>query len=125
MPLYLYQNEETGEIKEILQGMNDKHEYYQDGIAWKRIFTIPNASIDTTIDPHSAKDFVNKTGSKKGTVGDMMDLSAELSEKRASATGEDPVKRKFFDDYKKKNKGKKHLKDTPKKIETKSAIIEF
>ena len=34
--------------------------------------------------------------------------------------GEDPLKRKYFDDYKKKTNGKRHLKDLPKKIETKN-----
>ena len=54
-----------------------------------------------------------------------MDYSAELSEKRAALNGgEDPIKRKHFDNYEKKT-GKKHLKDKPKKIETKNATIEF
>ena len=125
MPIYLYQNRETLEIKEVLQSMTEKHEYFEDGREWKRVFTVPRASIDTKIDHNSASEFINKTGNKKGTVGDILDLSAEMSEKTASSEGEDPVKRKFFDNYKKANKGAKHLADTPKKIETKSAIIDF
>ena len=39
--------------------------------------------------------------------------------------GEDPLKRKYFDDYKKTRNGKKHIKDRPKKIDTKNATIEF
>jgi hypothetical protein len=61
----------------------------------------------------------------KGTYGDLLDYSAELSEKRASKDGEDPLKRKYFEEYKKKRGGKKHLKDVPKKIETKNYKIEF
>lgn len=124
--IYLYEHPETGETREVIQGMNDIHEYFEDGVKWNRVFTVPHASIDTKIDPNSAADFVKKTGSKKGTFGDMMDLSAELSERRAEQHGgEDPVKRKLFDDYKKENKGKKHFHDRPKKIETKTATIEF
>lgn len=126
MPLYLYQNPETEEIIEVLQGMNDKHEYFDtEGLEWKRVFTVPTASIDTKIDPFSARDFVNKTGTKKGTVGDMMDLSADLSRAREEKTGsEDPVKRKVFQDYEKKV-GKKHLMDKKKVIETSKVKVEL
>ena len=56
----------------------------------------------------------------------MTKTARELSEKRAaqSATGEDPLKRKYFDNYEKKN-GKKHLADKPKSIETKNVKIDF
>jgi hypothetical protein len=61
-----------------------------------------------------------------GKYGDLLDYSSELSDRRAAlAGGEDPLKRKYFNDYKKKTNGKKHLKDMPKKIETKGATIEF
>ena len=124
--IYIYQHPETGEIEEVVQSMNDEHVFFKDGIKWNRVFTKPYASIDSKIDPNSVKDFVSKTGSKKGTVGDMLDLSAELSEKRAEKHGgEDPIKRKYFDDYKKNTKGKKHLLDKPKKIKTDIATIEF
>jgi len=62
----------------------------------------------------------------KGTYGDLLDYSSELSEKRAEqAGGVDPLKRKYFDEYKKKTGGKRHLKDVPKKVDTKNATIEF
>ena len=38
---------------------------------------------------------------------------------------EDPIKRNFFDDYSKKNNGKKHLLDKPKTIETKNFKIDL
>lgn len=126
MPIYLFQNQETEEITEVFFGMNDDKKHIdENGLEWKRIFTVPNASIDTKIDPNSAKEFVQKTGNKKGTVGDMLDLSAELSAKREAKDGKDSVKEKFFEDYKKKTNGKKHMSDTPKKIETKTATITF
>lgn len=124
MPIYLYTNDETGEVKEVLQSMNEEHVYSEDGVQWRRIYTIPTASIDTRIDPFSSNEFVRKTN-KKGTLGEVMDISAELSEKRAEKTGgEDPVKRKAFSDYEQKV-GKKHLLDKPKVIETPRVKIEF
>jgi hypothetical protein len=125
MPLYLYSNPETGETKEIVQSMKEDHVYFEDGIQWKRVFTVPTASIDTKIDPFSQRQFVEKTGNKKGTVGNMMDLSAELSQKREQSNGkEDPVKRKHFSDYEKKV-GKKHVADKPKMIETSKVRVDF
>jgi hypothetical protein len=104
--------------------MKDKHEYFEDGVQWRRVYTIPTASIDTKIDPFSSNEFIRKTN-KKGTMGEVMDLSAELSEKRAEKTGSgDPVKQKVFSDYEKKV-GKKHLLDKPKVIENSKVKIEF
>jgi hypothetical protein len=118
MPIYLYQNPETEEVKEIIQTMNEEHVYQEDGVDWKRIFTKPNASIQSlsSLDPFNKRDFIDKTGNMKGTVGDMMGLAEEMSAQRSEKTGtEDPVKRKFFDNYEKKI-GKKHLSDKPKTI---------
>jgi predicted nucleic acid-binding Zn ribbon protein len=129
MPIYLYQNQETGEIKEVFQSMKDVHEYFgehgdEDG--WKRVFTVPQASVDSHIDPFSASDFAKKTGGKKGTYGDLLDASAELSSKRAEANGGvDPVKQQYLENYSKERGGKKHHSELPKKIETKNATIEF
>ena len=124
MQIYLYQHQETEEIREVLQSMKEEHVYFEENIQWKRIYTVPTASIDTKIDPFSAKEFINKTN-KRGTVGDVMDLSSELSEKRAEKTGQgDPVKQKLFKDYEKKV-GKKHLLDKKKVIETPKVKIEL
>lgn len=117
MPIYVYKNPETGETKEIIQTMNEAHEYFEDNIQWRRIFLSPNASIDTKVD--SDQKFIEKTGNMKGTLGEMMDYSEDLSKERASKseTGEDPVKRKFYNDYEKKV-GKKHMADKKTKFET-------
>jgi hypothetical protein len=104
MPLYLFQHPKTEEIKEIFQGMNDLHEYSENGTKWLRIFTKPTASIDTKINPNSANDFVNHTKNKNYSIGDMWDISSELSDKRAKVSGQDPVKQKVIDDYEKKTK---------------------
>lgn len=128
--VYQFKNKNTGEIIDVVMAMKDyKHYKGENGDEdfWERVYELPqlNTSGGAKIDPFDNKSFVNKTGNMKGTYGDLMDYSAELSEKRAAqAGGEDPLKRKHFDDYKKRT-GKKHLRDKPKKIETKNATIDF
>lgn len=124
MPVYIYKHPDEESYVEVLQTMTEDHVYFQDGLEWKRVFTVPNASIDTTINEWDKNGFIEKTGNMKGTVGDMLDFSSELSEKRASRTGEDPIKRKAFDDYEKKI-GKKHLMDKKKVIETSKFKIDL
>ena len=91
--------------------MLEDHVYFDsDGLEWKRVFTIPNASIDSQIDPYSSKEFIQKTENKKGTIGDMMDYSKEMSLSRADKNGGiDPVKEKYYKDYSSKRKGAKHI----------------
>lgn len=111
MPLYIYQNPKTQEVKEIVQSVHDKHEYSENGIKWNRVFTVPQVGIDSKLDASSTeKDFVEKTKNKKGKVGDLWDRSRELSEKREKLYGKDPVKEKYFKDWSSKRKGKKHPK---------------
>ena len=112
MPIYLYQNPKTKEIKEIIQSVNDKHEYYENKLKWNRIFTIPQVGIDTKLDANSnEKDFAEKTKNKKDNIGQLWDRSRELSEKREKIYGKDPIKEKYFKDWSKKRKGKKHPED--------------
>lgn len=112
MPLYDFQNPETGEIKEIFFSMEEEKVFIDDdGIEWTRLFSIPNASFDTEIDPYSATDFKKATENKKGSYGDMLDRSKELSEKRKSKDGKDPVQQKWFKNWSKKRSGQKHPMD--------------
>ena len=53
MPEYLYEDPETGEKVSVSQGINENHKYNVDGKEFDRVFTVPNASIDTKIDPMS------------------------------------------------------------------------
>lgn len=126
MPIYTYKNPKTGEVIDVIQGMNDEHKYFSDGVEWKRVFYAPNASIDTKVDPNDKNKFIEKTGNMKGTLGEMMDYSEELSKERASKseTGEDPVKKKMFKDYENKT-GKKHLKDKKKTFENSRVKIDL
>ena len=125
MPVYIYKNQEGDTYKEVFQTMKEPHVYFEDGIEWKRVFTVPQASFDTNVDAFSKKQFIEKTANKKGTFGDLLDMSSEMSSTREAKTGtEDPVKRKFFEDYKKENKVK-HLLDKPKSIDNKNFKIDF
>lgn len=111
MPIYIYKNPKTEEIKEIIQSVHDKHEYIQDGIKWDRVFTVPEVNTQEKLNEKStSKDFARVTGNQKGTVGDLWDRSKELSEKRSKIYGKDNVKKKYFEDWSKKRKGKVHPK---------------
>jgi hypothetical protein len=120
VPLYLFENPNTGEIKEVLQSMTDIHEYSEDGISWKRVFLNPEVAFDSQIkDPFSKEEFLSKTANKKGKVGDWLDRSEELSRKRADKDGLDLVKEKYFEDYSKKRKGKQLLEVRKRKAKEK------
>ena len=126
MSIYIFKHPETEEHKEVIQGMNEEHIHIDEsGLEWKRVFIAPHASIDTKDDAWDHNGFVEKTGKMKGTIGDVLDYSSELSEKRAGANGgEDPVKRKAFNDYEKKV-GKKHMSDKQKAIGTPKIKIDL
>lgn len=118
MPLYQFINDETEETVDVFFHMNDEKRYFDEsGKEWRRVYTSPMASIDTKIDPFSSQQFVEKTGNKKGSIGDLQDRAAELSKIRAEKAGKDPVKEKFLANYK-KSTGKNFLDtNSPKVVE--------
>ncbi len=133
MPLYNFEKLDNPEIKEsffftmsecprVSEVITD-----DDGVQWKRIFSLPYAGIDTKIDHNSERDFVEKTGKKRGTYGDMLDAASEASQKRAKERdGIDPVQKKFFSDYQRKRHGVKHLQELKKtKIDKKDFSISY
>ena len=125
MPIYVYKHPEEELYEEVLQGMNDPHVFSKYGVEWQRVFLSPNASISSNSDPFNSNAFLDKTANMKGTVGDMMDYSAELSEKRAEKSGGiDPIRKKHFDNYE-KSVGKKHLNDAPKSFENKHIKVDL
>lgn len=108
MPVYLFKNPKTGKIKEIILSVNDEKVYSENGVQWERVFTIPNASVDTKINAFSEQDFVEKTKKKNYNLGEMWDTSKELSEKREKEVGKDAIKEKSLTEYSKKRRGAKH-----------------
>ena len=120
MPIYLYENEETGEVVEVFQGMNDLHEYRgidnrQKGL-WRRVYVNPQISFDTNMDDTSSKSFVKGAANKNYTFGDLFDKSAESSAKRKDRYGKDPIKEKQYADYNKKTNGKLHPEQQKEKF---------
>ena len=96
MPIFLYRNPDTNEIKEIIQSVHEEHKYSENGLEWIREFTVPNTTISSTskLNPFDSKGFAELTKNKKGNYGDLLDLSKELSEKREKSAGKDDVKEK-------------------------------
>ncbi len=115
MPEYFFENLKTKEIHSEIFHMNESKDYRgpkgkdKKGI-WRRVWTKPQMGVDTVkIDPHSSKDFVKATNKTNGNIGDLWDRSEELSKKRADKEGgRDPIKEKFYENYEKKRKGRKH-----------------
>lgn len=127
MGIYIYHNDEKNETVEVFQKMMDIHVF--SGISgneegWRRVYTVPLASIDTKLDPNNKNEFIRRTEKYK-TLGETMDASAELSEKRASKEGRDEIKEKFFSDYAAARNGKKHPLSLPKKIDSKHAVVDL
>lgn len=120
MPLYLYENEKTGEVVEVLQGMNELHEYHgangrEKGL-WRRVYVNPTISSDTQIDAFNSHNFANSVANKNDSYGDLFNRSAEASEKRAQRYGKDPVKEKYYADYNKMTNGKLHPQQQKEKF---------
>ncbi len=116
MPLYLFQNPKTQEYQEVFFGMNDDKTFIDEsGLKWQRVYVSPELNTAGTTDPWSHNDFMEKTSSKKGTVGDMMAHSEELSQIRKDQRGIDPLKQKYYKNYSKQRGGAKHPKEIKEK----------
>ena len=119
MPLYTFEHPDSdgrGPFIDVIQSMKDNHEYAdEDGVKWKRVFDVPNASIDTRINDFSSNEFVNKTKDKGMTMGQLWEESERASNRREKLLGKDPVKEKYFKNYSKERSGMKHDKDPTKK----------
>lgn len=116
MPLYIYKHPDKEEYVEVYQGMNDEHSYFCDEVEWERQFTSPEISAQKITNPWDKNAFVNETKNMKGTIGDMMDKSTELSEMRAKENGGiDPLRQKKFKEYSKQRGGLKDPLDPSRK----------
>jgi hypothetical protein len=118
MPVYVYKHPAKEEFIELVQSMNEEHVYIDDsGLKWARVWSNPQLNTDSNINPFDNTHFVNKTGGMKGSYGDMLDYSKELSDKRKSMNGGvDPVQQKYFKEYSKQRKGAKHSEEIKQKL---------
>lgn len=115
--IYIFQHPQTKEYTEISQGMNEEHVFIdEDGVEWNRVFTSPELSTSKICDPWDKNSFINTTGGQQGSLGDLLDRSAEMSEARADQNGGvDPVKQKYFKNYSKQRGGLKDPLDPSNK----------
>lgn len=115
--IYVFKHPDKEEYIEVSQGINEKHEYFDaNGLKWDRVFGGHQISTSTQLDPFSSSQFLEKTKSQRGNLGDLLDRSKELSEKRAEKRdGVDPLRQKVFDDYKKLRHGLDHPADDSKR----------
>ncbi len=127
MPIYIFSNPETKELKEVFFHMDDEKKYIDEqGLEWDRELSSPQLNTQGSIDPWNNNDFVNKTADMKGTVGDLLDKSSELSNQRAKENGGvDPLRKKYYENYSKDRNGAKHLDQVKKTYENKNVKIEF
>ena len=128
MPIYIYKHPSREEYVEVIQTMTEEHVYTdQEGLEWKRVFVNPQLNCSSNIDPFNNNAFIEKTGSMKGTYGDMLDYSKEMSEKRKSLNGGiDPVKDSYYKNYSAQRKGSKHPNEIKEKgYESKNVKIDF
>ena len=128
MPSYIYKHPEEEKYIEVIQSMNEEHIYFDEsGLQWQRVWTNPQLNTESNIDPFSNVGFIEKTGKMKGSYGDMIDYSKELSEKRKSIHGGiDPVQQKYFKDYSAKRNGAKHVHELKqRKFENKNFKISY
>jgi hypothetical protein len=108
MPVYTYRHPKTGKTIDLVQSMSDDHSYIDEsGIKWERVFYPTHFAFDTKLDPHDPKAFVKKTD-KGGTLGDIMDLSKEMSERRGGDKN---------DEVKMKHKAEKDKKLNDRRLE--------
>jgi predicted nucleic acid-binding Zn ribbon protein len=89
MPLYTYINPKTKQTIDIVQSVHDEHAYIdKNGLQWNRVFTAPEVNTHGTLKAEtSEKQFSEFTKNRKGTLGDLWDQSAELSDKRKKVYG--------------------------------------
>jgi hypothetical protein len=111
MPIYLFKHPEKDIVIEDLQKMSDPHVYVdEDGVEWERVWTSPNAGVDSQLDG-SKESFMKYTANKKGNIGDLFDASQRCSEMRKKERGKDSLKDKYFENYSNRRAGKKHQQD--------------
>tara|TARA_X000001036_G_C20537368_1_gene748822 strand:+ start:359 stop:739 length:381 start_codon:yes stop_codon:yes gene_type:complete len=126
MPLYTFSHPRTGELKDVFFNMNDEKFFTdEDGVEWNREYSSPELNATGSTDAWNSKQFVEKTG-KGGKLGDMLDMSADLSKERASQNGGvDPLKEKYYKKYSKERNGAIHPDKNPKTFENKHIKIDI
>lgn len=115
MPLYTFEHPKTKELKDIFFKMTDEKFYIDEkGIEWKRIYYPITFAFDTKIDPYNPSAFVKKT-ERGGTIGDLMDLSKEMSERRGGKKNDEIG----YNERKRKRQEKRKIRENSLKTQQK------
>jgi len=129
MPVHEFYNESNGKSIEIYVPINAPSENHQtqvvEGQIYKRIYSAPLASVDTVSKDGTKEDFRRLTTNKKGlTIGQMWEMSAEMSQHRADKNGGvDNVKESFYKNYE-REVGKAHPEvERKRKLEAANAHL--
>jgi len=125
MPIYTFSHPKSGKTIDLFFSMKDEKKYTDsDGTSWIREYLSPQLNTSGSVDPWDSKSFVSKTNNK-GTLGDLLDRSSDLSSARAQQNGGvDPVKEKYYENYSKERNGATHRDKIPKTFENKHIKID-
>lgn len=106
--IYQFTHPDTNKMVEVSQKMDEDHVYVDEsGEEWVRVWNSPAAVIDGRLSADTSElEFMRKTSDKNYNLGQMWDLSKDLSSKREKQRGKDPVRESYLKDYSKKRKGK-------------------
>lgn len=109
MPVYDFESPD-GKVISVLVPLNaadaERASQTVDGVVYKRVYSAPLAAKDTLRKGGSNEDFKRVTEGKNLKVGEMWEISKEMSKDRADRNGgHDPVKEQYYRDYAKKTGG--------------------
>lgn len=123
MPTYSFTHQESGETIDLYLDLKQPPEAYRqqvrDGKVFKRVYEVPGMSINSIMKDDTKEEFARVTDKRDITVGQMAEVSKEMSVKRAAREGSDAVQEVFYKDYEKRI-GVKH-KDVVKRERLKKA----
>lgn len=113
MPIHQFYHEESGDTIDVYVPASAPTEQHSqqthEGKVYRRVYAAPLAARDIGYGDGTAADFRRKTsGEKRGLkVGDLWEISAEMSERRKQQQGVDVVKEQHYATYEKEY-GEKH-----------------
>ncbi len=115
MPIHDFIHEESSETLTVYVAASapaaEHQQQTRDGKVYKRIYSVPlmATNMGTRHGDATEADFRRATTDKKGLkMGDMQEISAEMSAKRAQRNGLDPVQEAYYERYAQENGGEKH-----------------
>lgn len=112
MPIHSFVHEASGETIDVYVPASAPAPEHQlqvrDGREYRRVYAAPLAAKDTQYGDASLKDFSRKTSDKSGLkVGDMWEISREMSDRRRQRDGVDVVRERYYEKYEQEY-GEKH-----------------